>query len=931
MGIPGFFPWLNSKYPRVITTKPKSPENIYIDVNGIIHTCCMVNGKYDRDEEKSIERVIALIEGIINDLLPTKLVYLAVDGVAPRAKSNQQRCRRISSSASKITDAVRERGNFDMLEPNMLIRTPKGWGRISSIDGNTVKVNDTRYERSELTLGAADKPSPVWDSNAISVGTPFMDKVCTALSNWVKDQSEVPFSVLFSGVRTPGEGEHKFIDFIKRERELNSQWYEPNDTHVLVSGDTDLLLLGLALHEPNVIVMRENRDDNGGFEYCTVAVLREYVCEELIGKLIKCQEIIIKSRRKKDFRNAALMATGTIALLYKIKAVTGRSAVLMWVAAIAVLWKIIKEKRYPIALPDAERILDDWLISAVFVGNDFMPHLPSIYAGQFSMSTVVDSYVRGMAKGWAETGSLQYLMNPDASLNTASWSCFMRYMAQGESATMRSKKRLTSDESWTSTYYTSIKSLTQSPLSVPALRSDMCASYVEGLAWLGVYYLTPTLASWAWYYRHYHAPTARDLLEYFDEKVKSGTAKIFMRDVSKPLKPLQQLMLVVPPASFHLLPEQALKRALEQGEDAYPVSWVSDHVGSSKHPVPIIPFVDDMDSGVAEPPNEPEVLSTPKGTAPTLAGGLVVPMEEREGCHNFTPHVIMRQTSRLTKGTKLPEITAVRRPCYIPWRTRAEENRELGQGSGYVLALKFEKRVPYSGFLQRVVKRAFGIPCMRVMTSGMVASIFIAGPDVEKVKELLPKSGTMIIDKQQVAITVEVSTSQPKGAGVVVKDLPKVIKYKEIVRYCEQEFGMEVGTIKMRDGGAIVPFETKYREAVEKSLKETSTWAISGRNLKVEMLPHRVAKHPTELSLDEFFADLGADAYIDWACSKCCTRNYQREHSCISCSSRWGPLSLPLTIRKGGENISHYEADHTLHTVVEGQRSTAVPPSKEAE
>jgi 5'-3' exoribonuclease 1 len=148
MGIPKFFRWLSRRYPMILQSVKKEEDlpptdNLYLDLNGIVHNCIHGNNAARHAKVSGLEdfeevwaAVMRAIDEIVHTVKPKKVLLLAVDGVAPRAKMNQQRARRFRSAR----------------------------------DASTLK---------EKLLAAGKNAPDLFDSNAISPGTQFMAELCT--------------------------------------------------------------------------------------------------------------------------------------------------------------------------------------------------------------------------------------------------------------------------------------------------------------------------------------------------------------------------------------------------------------------------------------------------------------------------------------------------------------------------------------------------------------------------------------------------------------------------------------------------------------------------------------------------------------------------------------------------------------------------------
>jgi 5'-3' exonuclease len=215
MGIPYYFYYLTKKYSNIIVRELPKKINIYaIDFNGIIHP----EAAKEINEEQLIMNLWDKINNY-NDLYKPDKLIICIDGVAPFAKIIQQRKRRYLSFYKNIID----------------------------------------------------KTISKWDTNAISPGTKFMDK----LDDYINKNNHNKY--IFSGSNEAGEGEHKIFKFLNENDNDNDI-----DRTIIINGlDADLIILSLISGKNNIYLMRENNDQ---ITYVNIDNLKLAIITELEKK-----------------------------------------------------------------------------------------------------------------------------------------------------------------------------------------------------------------------------------------------------------------------------------------------------------------------------------------------------------------------------------------------------------------------------------------------------------------------------------------------------------------------------------------------------------------------------------------------------------------------------------------------------------------------
>ena len=562
-------------------------DNFYLDMNGIVHNCTHGNDPDTKlTEEEMIRKIFMYLDKLFHIVKPQKLMFMAIDGVAPRAKMNQQRARRFKTAREAAQRAAAE-------------------------------AKDNPEE-----AGRTQEP---FDSNCITPGTPFMERLAEHLRFFVRHKiAEDPLwqvpTVVLSGHDVPGEGEHKIMEYIRWAKK--SPDYEPNLRHCLYGLDADLIMLSLVTHEPH---------------FC---LLREVVSYKNKGQPIR------EALENPSQEHFVLLQIGLLRDYVQLEF-----------------------EPYARTLPfefDIERVIDDFVLFCMLVGNDFLPSLPTCDINEGSLDLMFSTYkkllpqmggylthsgslhrgrlemfLKELALYEAETleqrandaeeyeskkerrSSSKRLDEAFAVMSTSEMQVPMDFSAlqtlQEEGHEMELMAAVEDDdtpepeaqpitqmeptmmskearkffemgdkekglEAWKERYY---REKLKSP--APEQRRCVVSSFVEGLHWVLEYYYRG-VASWDWYYPYHYAPMVSDMVNLPEISVTFNPGRPFL--------PYEQLMAVQPASSCKLLPEPYRHLMTDQNSpiaDFYPTDFFIDTEGKRAEweGVVQIPFIDE--------------------------------------------------------------------------------------------------------------------------------------------------------------------------------------------------------------------------------------------------------------------------------------------------------------------------------------------------
>ena len=278
MGIPKFYgEFIRNKTSAIKERYEGKIASLSIDLNGIIHNATQkifAYGAYDDLELRKLQqlkdinvmyndvyhKVTSEIRRLYDKFRPDILV-VAVDGVAPLAKIDQQRSRRYINALTSSSDLLR------------------------------------------------------FDSAAISPGTDFMIGLDKFLQEWfAMERNNLGFKLVYSSHLIPGEGEHKILDLMR------SDLYDQEGLNLFHGADADLYMLSLVSPLKNIWIVRE---DVRGTNYIDIETLKLDINKAMLSDTAIQDFVILAFLLGNDFvphifsLNEVISTLDNVMLIYK--------------------------------------------------------------------------------------------------------------------------------------------------------------------------------------------------------------------------------------------------------------------------------------------------------------------------------------------------------------------------------------------------------------------------------------------------------------------------------------------------------------------------------------------------------------------------------------------------------------------------------------
>jgi 5'-3' exoribonuclease 2 len=599
MGVPGFFLWLMKNYKK---------EGFVFNKSKLLLTDIKIvkkNKKISDEELLKIQQKNEYTQSLLNEV--NNIDWFLIDAnclihpVCFKVVAENPELTDNDKLENKMMNAV-----LEYLEKIISYVNPSK-GIYLAIDG-VAPVAKIKQQRSRRFKSVADKVmwdnikkkhnKPLtqhWNNNAITPGTEFMVKLHNKIINWANGLNK---HVIYSSCFTPAEGEHKLLQFIRQNQNKNQDL-----SYVVYGLDADLIFLSLATESEKIYLLREANEINKNeskevLNYVSICIMRKSIVNTIKEYLLEAADGLLNVDKMEDDTS-------------KVKQ---------------------KNTLYGFDDLDETRIVNDFIFMCYFLGNDFLPHIPSLDIHQDGIESLIISYVETTNELVIEKNKIEYLLNGKQALqgktlnkiNLDFLERFINKLSGLEEGVLREhfakgKKRFSCDgdayekevfkienlqfkvpdpiqlgsdtpDEWRARYYKHYWNV--GPDEIEEFSKKLVTHYLIGVKWVTMYYFDDC-PSWNWYYPFDYPPFITDIAKYLPE-LNLNKIKF---DKGNPLKPFMQLLAVFPPQSNNLIPG-SLRKLMTNPKSSlaymYPQEFEQDFINKKRYwmGIPKLPPLD---------------------------------------------------------------------------------------------------------------------------------------------------------------------------------------------------------------------------------------------------------------------------------------------------------------------------------------------------
>ena len=475
-----------------------------------------------------------LIKKLSQNTIPVNNLYLDCNSIIYDAVHNIDFTKLVVSDIETIINSVccKIDEYIFQLKPNNIVYIAfDGVAPVAKLEQQRSRRYKSLYQNNiSKSIFKDAKPDP-WNTTAITPGTIFMKKLNECVRRKYNEPKKYNIdSFVLSPSDKYGEGEHKLFEFIRQFPELHK------DKNTVIYGlDADLIMLSI-----NHLPVSEN-----------IYLFREtpHFIKSINPDLEPDESYIID---------------------------------------IPELAKIITLDMNNGVEQKINRVYD-YIFLCFFLGNDFMPHFPSVNIRTGGVDKMMNAYkatigntneilTDGKKIYWNNVRKLvQHLANlEEENIKMETKVRDRREKQEMPDITPEDKfKRFDSipqyeralekyinpfKSNWQHRYY---KCLFDVEID-ETRRKQICTNYLEGLEWTMKYYTTGC-PDWRWCYNYNYPPLFSDLLHF----IPVFDATFVANKTAKPVSELVQLAYVLPKQSLHLLPEKLYNNLIKDHNNWY--------------------------------------------------------------------------------------------------------------------------------------------------------------------------------------------------------------------------------------------------------------------------------------------------------------------------------------------------------------------------